>query len=415
MSTVNKFGTAKLLDSANVQYRGQERVNAEIFTAMELLGRKLERSEAERDRLARRLAQLESGATLDAATGKFFLPAVIDPAHVPANTNTARAPRWMLASTAFSTVLAFVALGIALFSSSGPQLTKEQLAALDALKGPQLAMVSPANAGWKQPETAPAADVAQTQDQAQPQATASAAPAADIATTEAVDENKAAVLETPAPQLTVPPQPEVAVVAPARAEETIKPDPALPKNLAALEQRAIDGMPEAQHDLATFYAAGSRVPRDYTRATFWFKKAAGRGIANAAYNLGVMYQQGLGVDANMKTAINWYEKAADTGHPEALYNLGIAYVQGVGIPADVDKGVAYFKRAANAGVAQAAYNLGVLYESNFVGSADAGKALEWYQVAAREGHADAKTAVARLNAASAQDLNAVEPAAGGNP
>ena len=62
MGTVSKFQRARLLNPDHARLNGQERVNAEIFTAMEILGRKLERSEAERDRLARRLALIPERA-----------------------------------------------------------------------------------------------------------------------------------------------------------------------------------------------------------------------------------------------------------------------------------------------------------------------------------------------------------------
>ena len=191
--------------------------------------------------------------------------------------------------------------------------------------------------------------------------------------------------------------------------ESMTPDPALPESLAQLEKRAYQGVPEAQHDLATLYASGKVLPQNYKRAIHWFTKSADGGVANAHYNLGVIYHQGLGVAADMQKAMSWYEKAAELGHPEAMYNLGIAYIEGVGTKTNVEKGVAYFKRAAKAGVAQAAYNLGVLYESNFIGPVDAEKAASWYQVAAKEGHSDAAAAVARL---TGQRAESIEPAAG---
>jgi TPR repeat protein len=193
------------------------------------------------------------------------------------------------------------------------------------------------------------------------------------------------------------------------------PDSALPENLKQLENRAYQGIPEAQHDLAALYASGKLAARDYPRAIYWFGQAADGGVANAHYNLGVIYQQGLGVKPDMKKAVAWYEKAAELGHPEAMYNLGIAYIQGVGVKTNIERGVSYFKRAANAGVMQAAYNLGVLYESNFIGAIDTGKALEWYKLAAAKGHAEAHAAVSRLESATDQAStleNTVEPAAG---
>lgn len=455
-----KTNTARiLLGPANADLSGQSKVNAEIFSAMEILGRKLERVEAERDRLARRLALIESAATVDEKTGKLFLPVVTEQPVLPPQAYST--PKWMVSASLMSSAVALFALGLVLFRDPAPALTKDQIALLESLRGVNLAQISPDSKGWKTvntdigaPETAsssPAPDANNSlaaADTATPPAasmltpvdpakTASAAPATSpapeaakpvqtetaAATTPALDpqttpipgEDKAADIKpAPAkiakaaprsepPALSRSKTPAVAadVVARTEAEGGISPDAELPEKVAALEKRAYQGVSEAQHDLATLYASGKLIPQDYQRARFWFEKAADGGVANAHYNLGVIYHQGLGVPVDMAQAINWYQKAAELGHPEAMYNLGIAYIEGVGTKTDTAKGVDYFKRAANAGVAQAAYNLGVLYESNFIGPIDTKKAMQWYQVAAKQGHADARTALARLNGGTA--------------
>ncbi|MCE9507998.1 MAG: sel1 repeat family protein [Alphaproteobacteria bacterium] len=403
MATVNKFGTTRLLDPAHTQFHGQERVNAEIFTAMELLGRKLERAESERDRLARRLALIESAATVDERTGKLYLPVLMDQA-LPSRVAESAPPKWVAASSLTSGLIAFFALGLVLFQNSAPALTKEQLTLLDNLKSPRFTLAAPENKPWKSfATTTPVLLPDAVKTEAVPEVVlsedeiAATPPAIESAAENNVVENK-----------------DIPVVATAASADPL-PDSSLPENLKQLETRAYQGIPEAQHDLAALYASGKSVARDYPRAIYWFGQAADGGVANAHYNLGVIYQQGLGVKPDMHKAIAWYEKAAELGHPEAMYNLGIAYIQGVGVKTNIERGVSYFKRAANAGVVQAAYNLGVLYESNFIGAIDTGKALEWYKLAAAKGHAEAHDAVSRLETATDQAStleNTVEPAAG---
>src|ERR1700735_2906613 len=104
MGTVNKFGTAQLLDPSNAALDGQARVNAEIFTAVEILGRKLERVEAERDRLARRLALIESAATVDEKTGKLYLPVVMNEG--TASVKEYATPRWIISTSLMSSAIA---------------------------------------------------------------------------------------------------------------------------------------------------------------------------------------------------------------------------------------------------------------------------------------------------------------------
>ncbi len=536
MSASDKFATARPLDPAHTELQGQARVNAEIFTAVEILGRKLQRSETERDRLTQRLALIESAATVDEKTGKLYLPVVMDPAMPPQASSVYATPKWMVTASLMSSAIALFALGLVLFRDPVSPLTKEQLAVLNSLQGPQFASLAPDNKGWKylgteqletpatvasqmpKPATPPippqqaagpklpdAAELAKLEKTAQPpkpvevvvvkpmplpkppvtvaeksgivktaeaklekislppeittvrKTAEKAAPVPAVAVVPAapkVAEKKpepaavstpvvapkvATVAAPPAAVTPVPPPvaaPPVAAspvaattpttatpvaATPAVAENipAPAPDTTLPAKLADLEKRAYQGIPEAQHDLATLYASGKLVAQNYPRAIYWFTKAADGGVANAHYNLGVIYHQGLGVTADMPKALSWYEKAAELGHPEAMYNLGIAYIEGVGTKTDIEKGVSYFKRAAKAGVAQAAYNLGVLYESNFIGPIDKDKAIEWYQMAANEGHTAAQEAITRMKAPAVATndqaltlADMVEPAAG---
>jgi 5-enolpyruvylshikimate-3-phosphate synthase len=124
MGTVNKFVTPKLLDASNQKFNGQERVNAEIFTAIEILGRKLERTESERDRLARRLALMESAATVDETTGKLYLPVVVNSEAAPYATAQGAA-KWTVMASLMSSAIALFALGIVLFRAPEPVLTRD--------------------------------------------------------------------------------------------------------------------------------------------------------------------------------------------------------------------------------------------------------------------------------------------------
>lgn len=455
MGASNKSGAAGLLDGAHAQLSGQARVNAEIYTAMEILGRKLERSESERDRLARRLALIESAATVDEKTGRLYLPVAVEQAQAARAVEYA-APRWMVAVSFMSSAVALFALGLVLFRDPPPMaLSQEQLAVLDSLAGSRFAAMAPDSGGWRrlageEPEekarALPGSDeLAMMEKTAElpkpvveapvevpvvaavpptpPEAAAEKGAEAKVAEAVPTDISIPGEDMPAAPEPVAKKEPATAETASQAAETKREPAPAgdpasdttLPEKLAALEKRAYQGIPEAQHDLATVYASGKMVAQDYGRAIYWFTKSAEGGVGNAHYNLGVIYQQGLGVAPDMQKAIGWYEKAAELGHPEAMYNLGIAYIEGIGTALNVEKGVSYFKRAAKAGVAQAAYNLGVLYESNFIGRIDKAAALEWYQMASAQGHADAREAMNRLSGAEDQALTLAEmtePAAG---
>lgn len=173
-------------------------------------------------------------------------------------------------------------------------------------------------------------------------------------------------------------------------------DESLTGALKDLQDKAYSGIPEAQHDLAAIYTAGSGVKQDYERATYWFTEAALAGIGNAAYNLGVLHHQGLGTAKDIDTALNWYRIAAVQGHPEAQYNLGIAYIEGIGTKYNPQLAAGFFKNAALSGIAEAAYNLGLILENGLLAEPRPNQALIWYRTGADIGSDESLSALTSL-------------------
>ncbi len=179
--------------------------------------------------------------------------------------------------------------------------------------------------------------------------------------------------------------------------ERTSPDPDLPPVIQDVEKKALEGVAEAQHDLAAIYTAGhGGVKPDYSKAAFWFKEAAIQGVANARYNLGVLYHQGLGIDKNVDKALGWYRAAAQLGHREAQYNLGIAHIEGIGTEYNPRLAANFFEQAANGGILEAAYNLGLIHENGLLGEARPDEALYWYKKATDQGSPEAKAALDQL-------------------
>lgn len=173
-------------------------------------------------------------------------------------------------------------------------------------------------------------------------------------------------------------------------------DETLTGTLKDLQDKAYDGLPEAMHDLAALYTAGSGVKQDYARASYWFKKAAIAGVANAAYNLGVLFHQGLGTAKNIDQALIWYRLAALQNHPEAQYNLGIASIEGIGTAYNPQLAAAFFQSAALAGITEAAYNLGLILENGLLGEPRQNQAMLWYRLGADGKNEDASAALEQL-------------------
>ena len=56
-------------------------------------------------------------------------------------------------------------------------------------------------------------------------------------------------------------------------------------------------------EAAALYYFGKGVPRDYSEAARWWRKAAEQGLAEAQFNLGVTYRQGEGVTKDHQEAV----------------------------------------------------------------------------------------------------------------
>ncbi len=192
----------------------------------------------------------------------------------------------------------------------------------------------------------------------------------------------------------------------------ISKDNTLPAAAKSLEALAIQGVADAQHDLASLYISGKNdVPLNYEKARQWFEKAAAQGVSNAQYNLGVIYQQGLGIPASPKSAVEWYKKAAEQEHPEAQYNLAMAFIEGMGVPYNPEQAAVYFKKAAlstKTTIPEAAYNYGMILENQLIKDANPQEALRWYKKAAESGSERAQSAMEQLSNYLQKDISQIK-------
>src|SRR3990167_4968973 len=92
----------------------------------------------------------------------------------------------------------------------------------------------------------------------------------------------------------------------------------LPDALAACQQAAHNGDPQAEYELGEFYYDGKRAPRDLAQALNWFEQASLQGHAQAQYRLGMMFFRGEGVPANNVQAYIVLKMAAVNGSDEAM-------------------------------------------------------------------------------------------------
>lgn len=169
-----------------------------------------------------------------------------------------------------------------------------------------------------------------------------------------------------------------------------------PASIRTTAEMAMSGDPDAQHDLATLYALGEGIPRDYERAAFWFRLAADAGIANAQYNLGVLMHHGQGVPQDRAAAFTLFREAAESGHTEAQIAVGQAWRYGRGVERNPVRAASWFQAANAGGDPYGALYLGQMYEEGIDGAPDLSAAAGWYRLAAEGGIEEAEEALARL-------------------
>lgn len=149
----------------------------------------------------------------------------------------------------------------------------------------------------------------------------------------------------------------------------------------------------ADTDLESWYQTGDRyyfgrgVPKDYTEAIKWYRKAADHGHAMAQNSVGVCYERALGISQDYKEAAKWYRKAAEQGDAYAQNNLGACYINGRGVLKDYAEAVKWYRLAADQGNELAKTNLGLLNEK---GGLDNAEALESLRNMAVQGYAPAQ-------------------------
>lgn len=135
----------------------------------------------------------------------------------------------------------------------------------------------------------------------------------------------------------------------------------------------------AAYYLGSLYRkGGANFPIDGTRAEMFLEQAAVNGLSQAQYELALMYDVGDKIPANREKAIVWMNKAAQQGNIDAVYSLGVWIERGyLGIP-DMSQVVTLYEQAANQGHIYAMTSLVALYSGgnkNF--SADKIKASYW--------------------------------------
>jgi TPR repeat protein len=123
------------------------------------------------------------------------------------------------------------------------------------------------------------------------------------------------------------------------------------------------------------------VPRDYTKATSWFLKAAMQGDPYAQRRLGDLYRWGQGVPRSREQAAAWYCHAAAQGDTVAQCVLGDIFYFGSGVLQDFNHAALWYYKAADTGSYSGILSLGYLYSDGHGVRQDYAEAYYWFELA----------------------------------
>jgi len=108
---------------------------------------------------------------------------------------------------------------------------------------------------------------------------------------------------------------------------------------------AKSGNSDAQFNVALNYQNGTELPKDYMKASYWYRQAAHQGHAAAQYSLALLLAKGLGSPKDDREAADWYRVAAEQGHQASQFSLAVMYENGHGVPKDLVMAYVWFALA----------------------------------------------------------------------
>ncbi len=414
-------GSTPIADAAKLPVAShQERVNAEMFKAMEILGRKIDRAFDEREHLTRRLALIESAASVDEKTGKLYLPVVAEgmgaPA-LPAPPATVTVPRWMVVTTLLSTAIAIAALALVALRPVPQTLTAEQIAILDALAQTRMGALTAPLSGTASDDSWQPVDQAQPQlatESAAQDALDASAPPQDELHYDAVPEQQAEtpalqsspvegiLTDTPADSAMTPiPQDNAALrEAPAEQQDTLPVEQSIAAPASEAPAQAAEDAPVAltpapapvqtPAETKPDIKAESKAPAQAAPATPVEKPAPVKATDEKSQSAPPLTAGlDIGRDTTLPAELISVETRAMEGVAAAQHDLATIYAAGKQTKQDYKRAAYWFAQAAEGGIANAHYNLGVMFQQGLGLRKDAAKALDWYKKAADLGHPEA--------------------------
>jgi len=125
------------------------------------------------------------------------------------------------------------------------------------------------------------------------------------------------------------------------------------------------------------YEKGYGVPKDYDKASEFYRRVMEKGDFDGSYRLGRLYKEKIGDYAK---AHKWLKYGIDRGYNYGFYDLGLLYEKGLGVAKDLDKARQLYEQAGKYEYG-AKYRLGLMYEEGRGVAKDLAKAMKYYESA----------------------------------
>jgi hypothetical protein len=159
--------------------------------------------------------------------------------------------------------------------------------------------------------------------------------------------------------------------------------------------------------------------KNYQEATKWLQRAGMQGVIEAQYNLAIMYGRGIGVPKVYKKAVNWHFKVIKQEDKKSAARDILSFMKIIGDKQEADQNIhdilgfikiedneipeRYFQealkwttKAAEKGIAEAQYVLGYIYYNGKGASRSFPDAVRWFEASAEKGHTEAQFSLGKM-------------------
>lgn len=131
------------------------------------------------------------------------------------------------------------------------------------------------------------------------------------------------------------------------------------QNIEQLKQKASNGDPAAQLDLATCYERGLGVEPDSAIALQWIQQAVSQQYADAYFRLSRYYASGYFFPKDLEHAFELTKTAAEKGSVDGVARMGRCYQLGWGVTKDTVRALQLMQQAADRGGAMGLYYMAI--------------------------------------------------------